>query len=178
MPSVEPWLRGTETDVPAVGRAVLHALHLADEDLRKWCGNLSDVEVNVRPAGAVPVAFHIRHLARSLDRLLTYAEGRSLSEEQMARLRTELDLGATRDELFAELTAALADAAARVRALAATNLEQARTVGKKRLPTTVGGLLVHVADHTQRHVGQAITTAKVVGVPRFPQDDPVVWDAL
>ena len=162
MTSIEPWLRGGETDVPAVGRAVLHALQLADEDLRKWCGDLSDAELNARPAGAAPVAFHIRHLARSLDRLLTYAEGRSLSEAQMARLRTELDPGATRHELFAELTAALAEGAARVRALAATNLEEARTVGKKRLPTTVGGLLVHVADHTQRHVGQAITTAKIV----------------
>jgi hypothetical protein len=168
MPSIEPWLRGTDTNLPAVGRAVLHALQLAEEDLRKWCGNLSDADVNVQPAGAVPVAFHIRHLARSLDRLLTYAEGRSLSEEQMARLRTELDPGATRDELFAELIAALADAAARVRALAGTNLEEARTVGKKRLPTTVGGLLVHVADHTQRHVGQAITTAKVVVGVRIP----------
>src|SRR5271170_8270535 len=124
MPSIEPWLRGTETDVPAVGRAVLHALQLADEDLRKWCGNLSDGEVNARPAGAAPVAFHIRHLARSLDRLLTYAEGRSLSDEQISRLRMELDPGATRDELFAELAAALADGAARVRALAKTNLEE------------------------------------------------------
>jgi len=26
----------------------------------------------------------------------------------------------------------------------------------------VGGLLVHCAEHTQRHIGQAITTAKVV----------------
>jgi len=162
MPSIEPWLRGGETDVPAVGRAVLHALQLADEDLQTWCGDLSDAELNARPAGAAPVAFHIRHLVRSLDRLLTYAEGRSLSEAQMARLRTELDPGATRHELFAELTAALAEGAARVRALAATNLEEARTVGKKRLPTTVGGLLVHVADHTQRHVGQGITTAKIV----------------
>jgi len=164
MSSIEPWLRGTETAVPAVGRAVLHALQLAEEDLRKWCGTLSDTEVNARPAGAAPVAFHIRHLTRSLDRLLTYAEGRSLNEEQMTRLRTELDPAATRDELFAELTAALADAAVRVRALAGANLEEARTVGMKRLPTTVGGLLVHVADHTQRHVGQAITTAKIVGV--------------
>ena len=162
MSYIEPWLRGSETDVPAVGRGVLHALQLADEDLRKWCGNLSDAELNAQPAGAAPVAFHIRHLARSLDRLLTYAEGQNLSEEQMAHLRTELDPGATRDELFAELIAALADGAARVRALARTNLEEARTVGKKRLPTTVGGLLVHVAEHTQRHVGQAIITAKVV----------------
>jgi uncharacterized damage-inducible protein DinB len=160
--SVEPWLRGTEKDVPAVARAVLHALQLADEDLHKWCGNLSDAEVNARPAGVAPVAFHIRHIARSLDRLLTYADGRDLSVEQMARLRTELDPDATRDELFAELTAALADGVARVRVVSTKNLEEARTVGKKRLPSTVGGLLVHVADHTQRHIGQAITTAKIV----------------
>jgi uncharacterized damage-inducible protein DinB len=42
------------------------------------------------------------------------------------------------------------------------NLDEVRTVGKKQLPTTVAGLLVHIADHTQRHVGQAITTAKIV----------------
>ncbi|MGA9900525.1 MAG: DinB family protein [Terriglobales bacterium] len=162
MTSIEPWLRGWEADVPAVGRAVLHALQLADEDLRKWCGSLSDFELNERPAGVAPVAFHIRHLARSLDRLLTYAEEKNLSDEQLERLRTEFDPGATGDELFAELTAALTDAAARVRALANANLEEARTVGKKLLPTTVGGLLVHIADHTQRHVGQAITTAQVV----------------
>src|SRR5579863_9237624 len=107
MSSIEPWLRGTETDVPAVGRAVLHALQLAEEDLRKWCGNLSDSEVNARPAGVAPVAFHMRHVARSLDRLLSYAEGRSLSNEQLLRLRAELDPGATRAELFAELDAAL-----------------------------------------------------------------------
>jgi uncharacterized damage-inducible protein DinB len=162
MSSIEPWLRSTEGDVPAVARAVLHALQLAEEDLRRWCGDLSDAELNTRPAGIAPVAFHIRHLARSLDRLLTYAEGQGLSEEQVSRLRSELGAGATRDELFAELTAALSDGAARVRALAVANLEEHRTIGKKRLPTTVGGLLVHIADHTQRHVGQAITTAKVV----------------
>jgi hypothetical protein len=41
-------------------------------------------------------------------------------------------------------------------------LEEQRFVGAQRLPTSLGGLLVHVADHTQRHVGQAVTTAKVV----------------
>lgn len=160
--SVEPWLRSTEADVPAIGRAVLHALQLADEDLRKWCGSLSDSELNARPAGVAPVAFHIRHLARSLDRLLTYAEARNLDEAQFERLRTELDPGATRERLFAEWSAAFSAAARRVRALAILNLEEIRTVGTKRLPTTLGGLLVHIADHTQRHVGQAITTAKIV----------------
>jgi uncharacterized damage-inducible protein DinB len=161
MSSLEPWLRGTEIDVPAVGRATLHALQLAEEDLHRWCGNLSDEELYARPGGTPPVAFHIRHLSRSLDRLLTYAEGRSLDAEQTARLETELDAGATRDELFAELGTSLADASMRVRALAVRSLEEARFVGKRRLPTTLGGLLVHIADHTQRHVGQAITTARL-----------------
>lgn len=160
--SIEPWLRGSGTDVPAVGRGVLHALQLAEEDLRKWCSGLSDEQLNTSPAGAPPVAFHIRHLARSVDRLLTYAEARELSEEQMALLRAEPAEGATKEELFAELRTALNNAANRIRALARLNLEEPRTVGKKRLPTTLGGLLVHVADHTQRHVGQAITTARVL----------------
>ncbi len=162
MPSNEPWLRGTETDVPAVARAVLHALQLAGEDLRTWCGNLSDGDVNARPAGVAPIAFHLRHVARSVDRLLTYAEGRSLSELQLAQLKSELDPDAKAADLFAELDRALREAAQRIRALARANLDEPRTVGRNRLPTTLAGLLVHVADHTQRHVGQAITTAKIL----------------
>jgi uncharacterized damage-inducible protein DinB len=160
--STEPWLRGTETAVPAVPRAVLHALQLAEEDLQKWCGSLSGSDLNARPAGAASVAFHLRHLARSLERLLTYAEGCPLDEQQITLLGSELDPGATRDDLFTELTAALHQARTRIIALAHKNLEEPRSVGKKNLPTTLGGLLVHIADHTQRHVGQAITTAQIV----------------
>jgi uncharacterized damage-inducible protein DinB len=162
----EPWLRGTLLEIAAVPRAVLHALELAQEDLEKWCAGLSDQELNARPAGLPPVAFHVRHIARSLDRLLNYAEGHSLNEKQSAELRSETEPGATRDSLFVEVAAALARSAERVRAIATTDLEQSRTVGKKALPTTVGGLLVHVADHTQRHVGQAVTTAKMITAQR------------
>ena len=158
----EPWLRGTLQEVPAVQRAVIHALELAGEDLQGWCGSLSDEQINARPGGLPAVAFHLRHVARSLDRLLTYAEGRALSEEQQAAMKTELDPGATRGALFSELNSALAKSMIRVRAFDVSVLEQIRTVGRKQLPTTVAGLLVHVADHSQRHVGQAVTTAKVV----------------
>lgn len=158
----EPWLRGTLQEVPAVQRAVLHALELAEEDLKRWCGGLSDEQMNARPSGLPPLAFHLRHIARSLDRLLTYAEGRSLTDEQLAALNSEWDAGASRDDLFSELDRALGNSAARIRALGSGELAEARSVGKQRLSTTVAGLLVHVADHTQRHLGQAITTAKLV----------------
>lgn len=158
----EPWLRGTLADVPAVARAVLHALQLAEEDLVKWCGDLNQEELNARPGGVAPVAFQIRHIAGSIDRLLTYAEGMQLNEAQMQALKAESNSEASREELFTELRDAFERAMARIRTLAGTDLEQPRFVGRRNLPTTLGGLLVHVADHTQRHVGQAIVTTKLV----------------
>ena len=122
----EPWLRGTLREVPSVARGVLHALELAGEDLRRWCGLLSDEQLNRRPAQIPSVAFHLRHISRSLDRLLTYAEGGSLSEEQLAALRSEGTSGATRDELFDELSAALALSATRVRSFSHADLEAPR----------------------------------------------------
>lgn len=162
----EPWLRGTMTDVSAIPRAVLHALELAKEDLDRWRGQMTDEELNARPVGLAPVAFHLRHIARSLDRLLTYAEGRQLNEQQLAAMKSELEAGATRSELLAEFHAALASSAARIRALNSVDFDQPRSVGRQQLPTTIGGLLVHVADHKQRHVGQAVTTAKLVAAQR------------
>ncbi|MGA7854529.1 MAG: DinB family protein [Candidatus Acidiferrales bacterium] len=162
----EPWLRGTLTEIPAAPRAVLHALELAKEDLRRWCAALSEAQLNTRPAGIAPVAFHIRHIARSVDRLLTYAEGRNLDAEQLAALKSELAPNANRAELFAELEATLAAAARRIVQIDPGRWGEPRSVGKKQLPTTVAGLLVHIADHTQRHVGQSITTAKIVTASR------------
>ena len=158
----EPWLRGSLEEVPAVQRAVLHALELAKEDVAKWCGSLTDEQMNARPHGLAPVAFHLRHIARSLDRLLTYAENRQLTAEQVTALKRELDPGASRDNSFLEFDQAIKDSELRIQAFDVGKLEEPRSVGLRKLPTTVAGLLVHVADHTQRHVGQAITTAKIV----------------
>jgi uncharacterized damage-inducible protein DinB len=140
----------------------VHALELSREDIERWCAPLSDEALNARPSDIAPVAFHLRHIVRSLDRLLTYAEGEVLQPDQLDVLKTELDPGATHAVLFSEFRKGIDDAMHRVRAFAAADLEQPRSVGRKALPTTVGGLLVHCADHTQRHTGQAITTAKIV----------------
>jgi uncharacterized damage-inducible protein DinB len=165
-PLPEPWLRGTLTEVPAVGRGVLHALELAWEDAKKWCSGLSDAQMHARPAGLPSVAFQLRHISGSLDRLLTYAEGRTLSEAQMQGLETEAQPQGSVLEIMAELETAFNLGNLRVRAVAREDLSLPRFVGTKRLPTTLGGLLVHVADHTQRHIGPAITTAKLVSASK------------
>ncbi len=162
----EPWLRGTLTDVPAVLRAVLHALELAREDIDRFCGDLTDTELHARPFGIASVAFHLKHIARSFDRLLTYAEGGSLTDEQLAALNSELDPTSMRDEVFSEFYQGLANAKSRIRAFDVNTLQDPRHVGRKQLPTTVAGLLIHVADYAQRHVGQAVTTAKILVAQR------------
>src|SRR5579863_1202501 len=120
-PYVEPWLSGSHTDVPAVARAVLHALELALDDIRKWTGGLTDLEIHTLPLGLPPVAFHLRHIARSVDRILTYAEGRQLSPEQLALLKAE-EVGPQHDEretleaLLDEVRTSFSNAAKRIRA--------------------------------------------------------------
>ncbi len=164
-PYTEPWLRGTYTEVPAAARAVLHALDLALDDLTKWTEGLTDAEIHAQPLGLTPIAFHLRHIARSTDRILTYAEGEQLSAEQLAALKSEKDGEGNQDPLsalLAEVEIAFALAGERIRVLATANLDTPRFVGRKQLPTSIGGALVHVADHTQRHVGQVVTTAKVI----------------
>ncbi len=164
---VEPWLSGSHSDVPAVARAVLHALELALDDIRRWTEGLADAEIHSRPLGLSSVAFHLRHIARSADRILTYAEGNQLSAEQLALLKSE-QTGPQHGEretltaVIAEVERSFSNAAARIRALALADFNMPRTVGRKQLPATIGGALIHVADHTQRHTGQIVTTAKVL----------------
>jgi uncharacterized damage-inducible protein DinB len=158
---VEPWLRGTLSEVDAIRRAVLHALELAAEDVARWCDVLNGEQMEARPMGLPSVGFQLRHIARSLDRLLTYAENQPLSERQLTLLKTE-EKAIDREATLMEFAEAIEVANKRILAFSEKSYDQARTVGRKKLPTTVGGLLVHCADHTQRHVGQVVTTAKIV----------------
>jgi len=164
-PYTEPWLRGTHADVPAAARAVLHALDLALGDLTQWTAGLTDAEVHSQPLGLTPIAFHLRHIAGSTDRILLYAEGGQLSPEQLATLKAESASEGKQEslaELLSHVELAFNHAAGRIRMLATANLDTPRFVGRKQLPTSIGGALIHVADHTMRHVGQVITTAKTL----------------
>lgn len=165
-PYTEPWLRGTHGEVPAAGRAVLHALELALDDIRKWTAGLTAEEVHSAPMGLASIAEQLRHIAGSVDRIFTYAEGNQLSAGQLAMLKAEATGNESPVELMALVEGSLTSAAVRVRALATGNLEAVRSVGRRHLPTSLGGALIHVADHTQRHVGQVVTTAKLLKAMR------------
>jgi uncharacterized damage-inducible protein DinB len=166
VPYIEPWLRGSHADVPSAGRAVLDALDLALDDIAKWTEGLTDAEVHAKPLGLPSIAFHLRHIAGSTDRILTYAEGNPLSAEQLTALKAEQEGSETLAELLAELEISFSNAAGRIRVLATANLDTFRGVGRKQLPTSIGGAMIHVADHTQRHTGQVVTTAKVLKAQR------------
>jgi hypothetical protein len=155
---VEPWLRGDLGELDPLRRGVVHALWLAVEDVELWCRGLSDVELEARPLGLPSVGFQMRHMVRSLDRLLTYAEGRQLNERQMAALQSEMVAGLSRDDLFSEFAREMYFAEDRVKDFSPAGYAEVRGVGRRLLPSTVGGLLVHCAEHTQRHAGQMVTT--------------------
>jgi len=158
----EPWLRGTHHELDAIVRQFVHSMEQVQEDAERWCAELSDAEINARPMNLPPVAFHLRHMVRSLDRLLSYAEGTQLEATQLAALKSEMDAGASAADVFQELRRGLAESKRRAQAFSPEQYNDERGIGRKMLPATIGGILVHCAEHTQRHLGQAITTAKVL----------------
>ena len=157
----EPWLRGPMPGISPLIAPVLCAFQQAREDLAKHTSGLTADRIWARPFGLAPVGFHLRHIAGSVDRLTTYLLGTQLSEEQMAVLKTEMEPGESQEKLLAQMNDALARAEERIRSIDPTTLADPRAVGRQQLPTTVIGLLVHIAEHTQRHVGQAIGAAKL-----------------
>jgi hypothetical protein len=161
----EVWLRGPVPEVLPLLQPVAHALLQAAEEVRSVVGPLSPAHLWARPGGAASVGFHVRHAAGSLDRLFTYARGEGLSAEQRAFLDAEAAPGSPPAEA-ADLASAferqVGRALEQLRRTEESTLLVARGVGRRQLPSTVLGLLVHAAEHTQRHVGQIVTTARIV----------------
>ena len=158
--STEPWLRGPLPGVHPLLAPILYSFQQAREDLARHTKLLTTEQIWDTPHGFGSVGFHLRHIAGSVDRLMTYLQNRALSRRQMAALGAEKEPGASREELLGALEHAFTQAEAVLRTLDPGQLTEPRTVGRKRLPTTVAGLLTHIAEHTQRHVGQAISAAK------------------
>lgn len=161
----EVWLRGAVPGVPPLLQPVAHSLLQCREEMAVLLPSLSSEEIAARPGGAASAGYHARHAIGSIDRLLTYARGEALSAAQMQVLAAEktedLEDGAGM-RLLARYDAVIEGALKQIRETSEGTLLEVRAVGRSRLPSTVLGLLVHVAEHTQRHAGQLATTAKVV----------------
>jgi uncharacterized damage-inducible protein DinB len=161
----EAWLEGPLEGVDLYLVPVAQALVQVGRDLERLAG-LAPETLWERPGGAASVGFHLRHVAGVLDRLLTYARGEPLGEQQMKALRAEGEPGdppADAATLVREARTAVERALAQVRATQRQALLEPRVVGRRQLPSNVLGLLHHAAEHAVRHTGQALTTARIAG---------------
>jgi hypothetical protein len=160
----EVWLRGQLVPgVPPLLQAVAHSLLQSREEVEQVLAGLSSPEIWHSRNAAATVGFHVLHAIGSLDRLLTYARGATLSDAQLLVLEQESqpDPGLTADDLLAAFDAAVERALDQLRETSERTLTDARHVGRAKLRSSVAGLLFHAAEHTQRHVGQASTTRKL-----------------
>jgi hypothetical protein len=170
----EAWLRGPIEGVDAYLLPAAHALVQAGEEIERAVAGLTPEQVWARPGGAASIGFHLRHVVGSLDRLLTYARGHMLDAHQRAFLEVEAepcDPPAPVEPLLDGVRAAVQSALRVYRGTPRERLLEPRVVGRAALPSNVIGLLFHSAEHTQRHAGQIVTTAKVVrGMEQAPVD--------
>jgi uncharacterized damage-inducible protein DinB len=165
MSQPEAWLRGPFEGVAPMLMPASHALVQASEDLERAVSGLTVEQLWVKPGGAASVGFHLRHIAGSIDRLLTYARGEQLTEAQRQAMPLEQQPGdppADAAALVREAQAAIERALAAILAVRKESLFDPRAIGRQALPTNVFGLLCHIAEHAQRHTGQIITTVKIV----------------
>jgi uncharacterized damage-inducible protein DinB len=161
-PYVEPWMRGPIQDVSPLTAPILYTFQHAREDLAKFTEGLTVEQIWATPYGFGSVGFHIRHIGGSTDRLITYLRGEQLTPAQLEFLKAEKHPGADAEALLREMDEAFQKAEGIVRALDPETLSAPREIGRKKLPSTVNGLLAHTAEHIQRHIGQAISAAKLV----------------
>jgi uncharacterized damage-inducible protein DinB len=127
--------------------------------------HLTPDQLWARPGGTAAIGFHLAHLPGSLDRLVTYSRGESLSPDQLARLaaeRTVHDDRPSLGRLLETFQATLDSAIEHLRRVPEDALLTRREVGRKRLPSTTLGLIFHAAEHSARHAGQIVTLTRVV----------------
>ena len=161
---LEFWLRGPLPGIIPVLQPVAHALLQAQLEVRQALAYFPEAKLWDKPAGSTSVAFHLQHLAGVLDRLFTYAREEQLSPLQLNALQKEgkEDNSIHLTYLLQIFNNQVEKAIDQLKNTAEGSLLAGRGVGRKQIPSTVLGLLFHAAEHTQRHTGQLLVTAKVV----------------
>ncbi|GAA4299019.1 DinB family protein [Nibribacter koreensis] len=164
IPAREVWQRGPLPGVPSILQPVAHALLQAEEEVQKEMQAFPEELLWKRLGGVASVGFHLQHLTGVLDRLFTYALAQPLQQEQLQSLAIEGK--ESPDIVVSQLVAAfhgqVEKAIAQLKNEEETQLLAARGIGRAQIPTTVLGLYVHAAEHTMRHVGQLLVTARIL----------------
>lgn len=159
--SPEPWMRGILPGVdPVIGHLLRASEHIR-EDLERAIAALTTEQIWSKPYGMTSAGFHAKHLAGSTERLCTYLEGKQLTAQQLAAIGQESQGTESAADLIASVRRSLARYEQLVRALTPERFGDKREIGRRRLETTAIGLAIHIAEHGQRHVGQAISAAKL-----------------
>jgi uncharacterized damage-inducible protein DinB len=161
----EAWMRGPIDGIDPMLMPVAHALVQAREELEQLVAQVPAEHVWLRRGGAASIGFHVRHFGAALDRLFTYARGERLSDAQKAAFRVEGEPGdppASLSELVNDATAHIDRALEQLQRTTPDQLLEFRGVGRAQLPSNVLGMLFHAAEHSTRHAGQLITTAKIL----------------
>ena len=164
----EPWLRGPIVGLePGFHPVLAHLLRASQqirEDVKAACGHLTREQVWCRPETLNPVGFHLKHLAGSSLRLLTYLEGGTLSWQQLTAIPLEKAGEEDTATLLASVNAAFDRYDACIRALAPARFAELREVGRDRIPVTAISLAIHITEHGHRHVGQIVSAAAIARV--------------
>ncbi|GGW33340.1 DinB family protein [Arenibacter certesii] len=160
----EYWLRGPIEGISSFLQPAAHALLQSRMELSLYTVNFPDNLLWEKPSGCASVGFHMQHLTGVLDRIMTYAQNRSLSEQQFQYLKQEgqPNSSITVSGLVSKFDKKVEEALLLFKQLPESELTMARTVGRKKLPSTVLGLLFHAAEHSQRHIGQMLVTIRVL----------------
>ena len=162
--SPEVWLRGPVQGIPDLLQPAAHALLQSSEEIVTYLDKFPDYLLWQKTSGRASVGFHLLHITGVLDRMLTYAKGKKLSEEQYEYLNNEenADTHMSSKELIVAFEQKVSEAMTYFTSLKKSELTEVRTVGRKKLPSTVIGLLFHAAEHSQRHVGQLLVSVSVL----------------
>ncbi|APQ19360.1 DinB family protein [Maribacter hydrothermalis] len=160
----EYWLSGPLPGVPDLLQPAAHALLQSERELKKYTADFPKELLWAKTAGRASVGFHMNHITGVLDRMMTYAKGESLSDEQFQFLKKEgvFNLDIEIADLQEQFSAKVAEALIYFKTIPEASLTEKRTVGRKKLPSTVIGLLFHAAEHNQRHIGQLLVTVSVL----------------
>ena len=158
---MEPWLRGPLPDTHPALAPALRALEQVLEDLPRFTEGLTSEQLWASPGACAPAGFHLRHIAGSVDRLATYLRGEALNAAQLAALAAEKEAGGGAEGLVSDAVRAVAAAMAQIRELPESEFYAPRLVGRARVPVTALGLAFHIAEHTQRHLGQVIVLSRL-----------------